>query len=478
LTGKSEYDGVVVGSGPNGLAAAIVLAQAGCSVIVLEALDQIGGGTRSDALTLPGFVHDVCSAVHPMAVASPFLRALPLNQYGLEWIHPRYALAHPLDDGTAAVLENSIEDSCQSLGADGSRYRQLIGPLVANWNVLEECILGPVNPFRHSLTMASFGIHALQPASHLAKSTFKSEPARALFAGLAAHSLMPLEAWGTSAIGLVLATVAHARDWPIPKGGSQRIADALGSYLRSLGGEIRTGVRVLCYEDLPPSKMILFDLSPRGLMQILGDRLPLSYRRSLERYDYGPAVFKVDWALRGPIPWKAPQCREAGTVHLGGTLEEIARSERDPWRNEHSERPFVLLAQPSVFDPSRAPAGCHTGWAYCHVPNGSPTDMTARIEAQVERFAPGFQQLILARSTKSPAQLEQENANLVGGSIAGGANSLSQLFWRPTSSLYRIPLSGMFLCSASTPPGGGVHGMCGYHAATRALAYRQAANNR
>jgi len=477
LTGKSEYDGVVVGSGPNGLAAAIVLARAGCSVIVLEAQDQIGGGTRSDTLTLPGFLHDVCSAVHPMAVASPFLRALPLNEYGLEWIHPPYALAHPLDEGTAAVLENSIENSCHSLGEDGSRYRQLIGPLVANWSVLEECILGPLNLFQHPLTMARFGIHAMQPAGYLAKSTFKSERARALFAGLAAHSIMPLEAWGTSAIGMVLATVAHVRDWPIPKGGSQRIADALTSYLRSLGGEILTGFRVRRCEDLPPSKMVLFDLSPRGLMQILGDRLPQSYRRSLERYDYGPAVFKVDWALRGPIPWKAPQCRQAGTVHLGGTLEEIARSESDPWRNEHSERPFVLLAQPSLFDPSRAPAGCHTAWAYCHVPNGSQTDMTARIEAQVERFAPGFRQLILARSTKSPAQLEQENSNLVGGSISGGANSLRQLFWRPTSSLYRIPVSGMFLCSASTPPGGGVHGMCGYHAATRALAYRNPADH-
>jgi phytoene dehydrogenase-like protein len=280
---------------------------------------------------------------------------------------------------------------------------------------------------------------------------------------------MPLEAWGTSASGLVFATVAHRWGWPIPKGGSQRIADAMASYLRSLGGKILTGVQVRSTADLPPSNMVLFDVSPRGLMQILGDHLPQSYRRALEKFVYGPAVFKVDWALRAPIPWTSPQCREAGTLHLGGTLEEIARAERDPWRHEPSERPFVLLAQPTVFDPSRAPQGCHTAWAYCHVPNSSQTDMTSRIEAQVERFAPGFQQLILARSTKSPAQLEQENPNLVGGSITGGANSLRQLFWRPTSSLYRIPLPGMFLCSASTPPGGGVHGMCGYHAATWAL---------
>ena len=466
---RNEYDAVVVGSGPNGLAAATVLARAGRSVIVLEARDEIGGGTRSDALTLPGFLHDVCSAVHPMAAASPFLRTLPLDEHGLEWIYPRYAVAHPFNDGTAAVLENSIENSCRSLGADGNNYRQLIAPLVANWNVLEECILGPMNLFSHPLIVARFGIHAMQPASYLAKSTFKLEATRALFAGLAAHSVMPLEAWGTSAIGLVLATHAHVRGWPFAKGGSQRIADALASYLGSLGGEILTNVRIRSYDELPPSKIVLCDLSPRGLTQILGDRLPQSYRRSLERYEYGPAVFKVDWALRGPIPWKAPQCSDAGTLHLGGTIEEIARSERHPWRDEHSEQPFVLLAQPSLFDASRAPAGCHTAWAYCHVPNGSRLDMTDRIEAQVERFAPGFKQLIVARSTKSPAQLEEANSNLVGGSITGGANSLRQLLWRPTSRLYETPVPGLFLCSASTPPGAGVHGMCGYHAAMRAL---------
>jgi len=469
LIRRSEYEGVVVGSGPNGLAAAIVLARAGLSVTVLEAQGEIGGGTRSSELTLPGFLHDVCSAVHPMAVASPFLRTLPLNDHGLEWIYPPFALAHPFDDGTAAVLENSIDDSCKSLGADGKSYRRLIGPLISNWSVLEESILGPLRPFSHPLSMARFGIHAIQPATYLAKSTFKSETGRALFAGLAAHSVMPLEAWGTSAIGMVLATLAHMRGWPIAKGGSQRIAEALASYLRSLGGEIVTNFRVRSYDDLPSAKIVLCDLSPRGLMQILGERLPESYRRSLEKYEYGPAVFKLDWALRGPIPWKAPQCHEAGTLHLGGTIDEIARSERDPWRGEHSEKPFVLLAQPSRFDASRAPANCHTAWAYCHVPNSSDFDMTDRIEAQVERFAPGFKNLILARSTKSPAQLEEGNSNLVGGSITGGANSLRQLFWRPTSRLYGTPLSGLFLCSASTPPGAGVHGMCGYHAAMRAL---------
>ncbi len=467
---RSEYDGVVIGSGPNGLAAAIVLARAGRSVLVLEAEERIGGGTRSSELTLPGFLHDVCSAVHPMAVASPFLRTLPLHEHGLKWIHPPYPLAHPFDDGGAAILDHSIEKTCQSLGVDGNAYRKLVGPLEAQWDLLAETILGPIGVPKNPLVMARFGIHALQPASRLARSSFKSESARALFAGLAAHSVMPLGAWGTSAIGLVLAGAAHVKGWPIPKGGSQQIAEAMASYLRSLGGEILTGTRVRSLKDLPPSRIVLCDLSPRGLLQIAGENFPSGYRRALAKFRHGPGVFKVDWALRGPIPWLAEQCRQAGTVHLGGTLSEIARSEREPWRNEISERPFVLLAQPSLFDPSRAPAGCHTAWAYCHVPNGSEYDMTDRIEAQVERFAPGFREQILARSTRSPAQMERENSNLVGGDITGGANTLRQLFLRPTRRLYATPMKGLFLCSASTPPGGGVHGMCGYHAAMRALA--------
>jgi phytoene dehydrogenase-like protein len=471
LTRKSEYDGIVIGSGPNGLAAAIVLARAGRSVLVLEAEEQIGGGTRSRELTLPGFTHDVCSAIHPMAVASPFLRTLPLHEHGLQWIYPPYPLAHPFDDGTAAILEHSIENTCQALGVDGNGYRRLVGPLAAQWNLLEEAILGPpIRIPRHPFVMVRFGFHAMQPASRLAKSNFKSESARALFAGLAAHSVMPLESWGTSAIGLVLAAAAHVKGWPIPKGGSQRIADALSSYLRSLGGEIVTGMRIRSLKELPSSRIILCDLSPRGLLQIAGESLPTGYRRALARFQYGPGVFKVDWALRGPIPWKAPQCHQAGTIHIGGTISEIARSEREPWRNEISERPFVLLAQSSLFDPSRAPAGFHTAWAYCHVPSRSEFDMTDRIEAQVERFAPGFRELIVARSTKSPALLEHDNSNLVGGSITGGANSLRQLLLRPTPSLYETPVKGLYLCSASTPPGGGVHGMCGYHAAMRALA--------
>jgi phytoene dehydrogenase-like protein len=469
LTRRSEYDGVVIGSGPNGLAAAIVLARAGRSVLVLEAAERIGGGLRSEALTLHGYTHDVCSAVHPMAVASPFLRTLPLHEHGLEWIYPRYPLAHPFEDGSAAILDRSIEKTCQLLGGDGAAYQKLVGPLVERWSLLEDFILGPIGFPRHPLAVSRFGMHAIQPATRLANSSFKSEAARALFAGLAAHSLMPLESWGTSAVGLVLAALAHGKGWPIAKGGSQRIADALASYLNSLGGEIVTGVRVRSQKELPPCKVILCDISPRGLLEIAAESFPASYRRALTKFQYGPGVFKVDWALRGPIPWRARECAEAGTVHLGGTLAEIARSERECWRDQISEPPFVLLSQSSLFDPSRAPAGRHTAWAYCHVPTGSEVDMTERIEAQVERFAPGFRVLILARSTRAPAQMERENANLVGGSISGGANSLLQLFLRPTPRLYSTPVKGLFLCSASTPPGGGVHGMCGYHAATRAL---------
>jgi phytoene dehydrogenase-like protein len=470
MCGKYEYNGVVIGSGPNGLAAAIVLARAGRSVLVLEAEEGIGGGTRSEELTLPGFTHDVCSAVHPMAVASPILRSLPLQEHGLEWVNPRIPLAHPFDDGTAAILGATIEETCSTLGVDGKSYRGLIGPLAAQWGLLEEDILGPIGFPRHPLVMAGFGMHAVQPATRLARSRFQTEKARGLFAGVAGHSVMPLESLATSAIGLVLAAAAHVRGWPIPKGGSQKIADAMASYLRSLGGEIRTGVRVGSLRDLPPSRMVLCDVSPSGLLKIAGESLPARYRRALERYRHGPGVFKVDWALAGQIPWTAAECKEAGTVHLGGTMSEIARSERECWRNEISERPYVLLAQSSLFDASRAPAGCHTAWAYCHVPNGSEIDMTGRIEAQVERFAPGFRELILARSTKSPALLERGNANLVGGDITGGANTLRQLLVRPTWRGYATPVRGLFLCSASTPPGGGVHGMCGYHAARRALA--------
>ena len=469
MSRKPKYDGLIIGAGPNGLAAAIVLARAGRSVLVLEAENGVGGGARSAELTLPGFTHDLGSAVHPMAVASPFFRSLPLHEHGLEWIHPPYALAHPFDDGTAAVLHHSIEETGSALGVDGPAYGKLMGPLVAHWSLLEEDILGPVGLPKHPFAFARFGLKAIQPASSLAKSIFRSQPAKALFAGLAAHSAQPLNRWGTSAIALVLGAAAHVRGWPIPKGGAQQIADALTSYLRSLGGEIECGVRVRSLKEVPPSRIVLCDLSPQGLLEISGDILPAGYRRALRQYQYGPGVFKVDWALHSPIPWTCPLCSSAGTIHLGGTLPEIMRSEQTWARNTNAEQPFVLLSQPSLFDPSRAPAGRHTAWAYCHVPRAAEFDMTGRIEAQVERFAPGFRELIMSRSTHSPAQLQHENANLVGGDITGGANSLRQLLLRPTSRFYATPVKGLFLCSASTPPGGGVHGMCGYHAAIRAL---------
>lgn len=467
---KTAYDSVVIGSGPNGLAAAIVMAQAGRRVLVLEAEETIGGGTRSACLTLPGYLHDICSAVHPMALASPFFRSLPLSEHGLEWIHPRYPLAHPLNNGTAVVLDRSLDVTCQLLGSDGPRYRNLVGPIVHRWDAMEESILGPLRFPSHPVALARFGIDALQPASRLARRKFQTEMGRVFFAGLASHSILPLEKLATSAVALVLAAVGHKHGWPIPKGGSQRIANALASYLRSLGGEIETGVCVGSLSELPSARSILCDLTPRGLLRIASQCLPLRYRNALKKYKYGPGVFKMDWALHSPIPWIAKECLQAGTIHLGGSLQEIERSERAAWSGDHSGEPFVLLAQPSVFDSTRTPDGCHTAWAYCHVRNGSTFDTADRIESQVERFAPGFKETILARCVSPPATLEQHNANLVGGDISGGANIFAQLFFRPTRKTYSTPLRGLYLCSSSTPPGAGVHGMCGYHAARRAMA--------
>jgi phytoene dehydrogenase-like protein len=466
-------EAIVVGSGPNGLAAAIVLARAGVSVRVLEAADTIGGGARSAELTLPGFVHDVCSAIHPLGAGSPFFRTLPLAEHGVEWIDPPAALAHPFDDGTAAVLARTADAALPTLGEDDGRWRRLFAPLVRDAEPLLDDVLGPLRLPSHPLALARFGARAMLPATALGRLWFSGPKARGLFAGLAAHSMLPLERPPSAAFGLALGLLGHGVGWPFPRGGSQRISDALASYLRTLGGEIETGRRVDSLAELGATRPILLDLTPPGLLALAGGTLPARYRRRLERYRFGPGVFKLDLALDGPIPWRAEECARAATVHLGAMLDEIAASEAAPWRGEFAERPYVLLAQQSLFDPTRAPSGKHTVWAYCHVPNGSTVDMTERIERQIERFAPGFRERILARSALGPADLQRHNANNVGGDINGGAATLSQLFTRPVARLspYTTPLPGVFLCSASTPPGGGVHGMCGYHAAQAALRY-------
>ncbi len=451
----------VIGSGPNGLAAAILLARAGYPVTVFEAASQVGGGVRSAELTLPGFLHDVCSSVHPMAVCSPCFEQFPLAAHGLEWVHPKVPLAHPLDDGTAVVLDRSIPRTAAGLGGDGARWHGLFAPLAARWISLRHDVLAPPQIPRHPFTMARFGLDAIRSARGLADSLFRETRARALFAGLAAHSVMPLEQAPSAAIGIVLGICAHAAGWPFPRGGSQRIPDALAGYLRTLGAEVLTESRVT---TLPGSGIVMCDIGPRQLEALGGDRFPAPFRRALQAFRYGPGAFKMDWALDAPIPWRAAECALAGTVHLGGTLEEIAG-----WESAHRGPPFVLLTQTSLFDPTRAPAGKHTAWAYCHVPQGSTEDLAAAIERQIERFAPGFRARILARNSMSPADFEAYNPNLVGGDIAGGAIDLRQVFLRPTPLIYRTPVEGVFLCSASTPPGGGVHGMCGYHAVRLAV---------
>jgi phytoene dehydrogenase-like protein len=462
----------VVGAGPTGLAAAIVLARAGRQVRVLEGEDTPGGGCRSAELTLPGFVHDTCSTVHSLALASPFLRSLPLAEHGLELAHPEAPLAHPLDDGSAVILERSVEETARGLDADGAAYRRLIGPLVRDSEALFGDILAPLRPPRHPLLLARFGLIGLRSAVGLMRSRFEGERARALLAGCCAHSMLSLRAPVSAAFGIVLAVSAHAVGWPVARGGSQRLADALVAHLRSLGGELETGRRVESLDELPGSaRPVLLDVTPRELLRLAGVHLPQGYRRRLAGYRYGPGIFKLDWALDGPIPWTAPEAARGGTVHLGGSLDEIAAGEEAVARGEHPERPFVLLVQPNGFDPSRAPAGKHTAWAYCHVPNGSTRDMTAAIEGQVERFAPGFRDLIAARSAMDSAEVERRNPNYVGGDINGGLQDLRQLFTRPVARPvpYTTPLPGVFLCSSSTPPGGGVHGMCGYWAARAAL---------
>ena len=469
---SKAYDAVIVGSGPNGLAAAVRLAQEKLSVLVLEGAKTIGGGVRSAELTLPGFTHDICSAIHPLALGSPFLRQLPLEKHGLHWIHPDFPLAHPLPGGTAAVLHRSIETTAADLGPDADAYKKVFSHLVSHWDELACEFLQPLLHWpRHPWLLARFGLKALHSSSSLASSRFRAEPARALFAGLAAHSFLRLEERPSAAFGLVLGALGHSVGWPLPKGGSQCITEALAALLRSLGGEIKTNTHIEHLDEVPLARATLFDVTPRQFLKIAGDRLPTSYRERLQKFRYGPGIFKIDYALSSPIPWKAGACKRAGTVHVCGTWEEVAFSERAIFAGKPPERPFVLLAQPTLFDPTRAPAGKHIAWAYCHVPNGSTFDMTERIDAQIERFAPGFHDCILARHRMNTTHMEQHNPNLVGGDINGGLADLRQLIARPilSSTPYRTPLPGIYLCSSSTPPGGGVHGMCGFHAAQAAL---------
>jgi phytoene dehydrogenase-like protein len=465
---SSPKSAFVAGSGPNGLTAAIELAKAGYATTIIEAREEIGGGIHSAELTLPGFIHDVCSAIHPLALSSPAFQSYPLEQHGLEWIQPPIPLAHPLDNGVA-VLDRSIERTAAGLGG-APNYRTTASTLLREWPKLVPAFLRPMYPPRNPLLMARFGVHAMLPAAWEARKMFSDERGRALFAGIAAHSNLPLTAATSAAYGWVLGVAAHAVGWPIPKGGAQSIANALASYFRSLGGSIVTGHRVRSLAEFGPDSLVLCDVGVEEFQRIAGEALPKAFKNDLAAYRPGPAAFKIDWALRGPIPWRYPECRFAGTVHLGGTLEEITASEAAVWKGRTHAHPFVLFAQQSLFDASRAPGEAQIGWAYCHVPNGSREDMTERIEAQVERFAPGFRRLILARHVFTPDGLERFNPNFTGGDILGGAQTPLQLLFRPTRRHYRTPLENVYLCSACTPPGGGVHGMCGYHAVRAAIA--------
>jgi phytoene dehydrogenase-like protein len=463
-------DAIVIGSGPNGLAAAITLQQAGLSVLVVEGHDTIGGGLRTKELTGPGYWSDICSAIHPMGTGSPFFKTLPLAQFGLEYIHPPVLAAHPLDGGRVAVLKKDLEETAALLGADAHQYKKLMAPVVRDWPSLAPDILGPLHIPAHPLKMARFGLQALRTGEGIA-STFRTPEAKALFAGMSAHSLLSLDTLSTAAIGLVLMANGHLNGWPVPKGGSQSIANALAGYFKSIGGKIETGQYIKSLSDLPPAKALLFDISPKQLLDIAGESFDDFYRWQLKRFRYGTGVFKVDWALDGPVPFTAPECREAGTVHLGNTLEEIARSEADAVAGRLNDNPYVLVAQQSLFDAGRAPEGKQVLWAYCHVPHGSTADRTEIIEKQIERFAPGFRDRIISKHTMNTSQLESYNPNYIGGDINGGILDLWQLFTRPALrvSPYRTSAKGLYLCSASTPPGGGVHGMCGFNAARQAL---------
>jgi len=467
---SSSLDAIVIGSGPNGLTAAIVLAHQGCSVRLYEAGSTVGGGLRSGELLQPKVIHDHCATVQALAIVSPFLKTLPLANYGLEFAHPEAPFGHPFDDGTAVVVERSVEETARSLGSDGKAYRALFDPLVAATDNLMKAILHPL-AFAHPFLLARFAVNAIRSAAGLAKSRFSSERAHALLAGAAAHGLLPLSRLATAGFAMSLITVAHSVGWPVIRGGSQKLADALAAHLRFLGGEIITNSRIDSLTQLPAARAILCDITPRQLISIAGDKLPINYLRKLRNYRYGPGVFKMDFVLRDPVPWRSSDCTRVGSVHLGGTLAEVADSERAAYEGRLHERPYVLAVQPSCFDSTRAPSGVHTFWAYCHVPNGCAIDRSDAIERQIERFAPGFRDCVLARRAMSPADLEKNNANLIGGDIGGGANTLEQWFTRPVARFdpYSTPVSDLYICSSSTPPGLGVHGMCGFYAAQSAL---------
>ncbi len=466
----TEYDAIVIGSGPNGLSAAIVLQQQGLNVLLIEGRDTIGGGLRTAELTLPGFKHDICSAIHPMALASPFFDSLKLEEHGLQYIHPEFALAHPFTDGSAAVLKQSITETAKLLGEDGKTYLKLLSPLVKHWPLLIHDMLAPLRFPSHPFLYAGFGLKALPSASSTVKK-FETLHARGLWAGIAAHAIQPLTNITTSAIGLVLSAAAHVKGWPLPKGGSQSIANALHSVFTQAGGKTQTGWFVKSLSELPSSKTILFDVTPKQLLSVAGHKFSALYKRQLSNYRYGMGVFKIDWALDEPAPFTAVQCRSAGTVHLGNSFEEIAAGELATSKGKNVPNPFTLFTQPSIFDTTRAPQGKHTAWAYCHVPNGSTQEHTEIIEQQVERFAPGFREKIIGRHTFNTAQLEEYNPNYIGGDINGGVMDIGQLFTRPALrfSPYKTSAKGLYICSSSTPPGGGVHGMCGVHAAKKVL---------
>lgn len=465
-----QYDAVVVGSGPNGLAAAITMQQQGLKVLIVEAKATIGGGMRTAELTIPGYKHDICSAVHPLGSSSPFFKSLPLQEFGLQWINPPAALAHPFDDGTTAMLYPSLNATASTLGEDAHKYLSLIGPLVEDWNAMAPSLLGPLTIPSELLKTARFGLQAIKSAQQFVKS-FKGYKAKAFFGGLAAHSMLALDQQMSASFGLVLGAIGHVVNWPFPKGGSQSLADAMAAYFQSIGGTIQTDTHIRGLKQIPPAKVILFDLGPKQLLEIVREKFPQGYIKRMEKYRYGMGVFKIDWALSDPIPFTAPQCKQAGVIHVGGAYPEIAASEKSASQNKVHDKPFVLLAQPSLFDDTRAPKDNHTAWAYCHVPHGSTVDMADAIERQITRFAPDFKDVILARHTMNTVDMQYYNPNYIGGDINGGVQDIWQHFSRPILrwSPYTTPLPNIYLCSSSTPPGGGVHGMCGFHAAKKAL---------